>query len=166
MLLKNKIIKFLLFIFLSKFQITFGQERIISETLKKNKVGKTYSYNYSSKENGYSKINVSYLGQIKTTDKKFKILTWARIWGENRHTSGIVYVYDLKNHYIGKYYLGSSSDLPCKVENCYLIFNNNNKSDCDIKLITKIDFTNEIPKEIFLKCKGDAGDIYSFSEEK
>jgi len=159
---QNKKLKFLFFIFLMMFQISFCQERIISEILKKNKTGKSYFFDYSSKKNGYNKVIVNYLGDIKTNKNMLKILIWESIWGKNRHNNGIIYIYDSNNHYLGKYYLGSGSDLPSRIENSFLIFENKKKPDCDTKLITKIDFIKGIPKEIFLKCNGDSGDFYSF----
>ena len=157
---------FVLVVFLSH-DVCFGQEKVLLTVLKKDRVNNIYSFDSSTKENGYDKTFVKYLGTIITNQgEKYKVLSLSRIWGKNRHTSGVVYIYSYKNKFVGKYNLGSSSDLPKKVAKNHLYFTNRYKSDCDPKLSTEIDFTKMIPKEIFLKCKGSSGDIYTFSTEK
>lgn len=166
MLLRNKLCKVLFaLLFVCSFQeMALGQNEICARVLKKNKVGKVYSFDSSSRKDGFDKIYIAYLGCIKTSKGEgIKILSWSRIWGVNRHTSGVIYIYDSTNKYIGKYNLGSSGDLPSKIENTSLVFINKNKIGCDSTLVTKIDFSKGVPEEIFLKCKGSSGDIYSLS---
>ncbi|HEU5289629.1 MAG TPA: hypothetical protein VFU05_03235, partial [Cyclobacteriaceae bacterium] len=55
-------------------------------------------------------------------------------------------------------------DLPTKLENENLVFNNVNE-ECDKRLATTINLKNGLPKQFFRKCKGEYGDIYSFSSE-
>jgi len=170
MLINIKTLSRYVFIVISIFtsyQISFGQERVLLSVLKKDKVKKVYIFDSSSKENGYVKTFVNYLGNIKTNQgEEFKVLSFARIWGKNRHTSGLIYIYSFSNKFVGKYNLGSSSDLPEKVANNHLFFTNRHKSECDSKMVNEIDFSKNIPNEIFLKCKGASGDIYTFSNEK
>lgn len=169
MLSNNKTHKYLLFLAFVFFfpLISFGQAKILESVLKKNEIGKVYSFDSSTKKNGCDKIFITYLGRIKMSEgKEIYILSWSRIWGKNRHTSGTIFIYDNANKCIGKYTLGSSLDLPAKFENGNLIFKNKNKSNCDSTLVTKIDFSKGIPKDIFIKCKGSGGDIYSFSKDK
>lgn len=139
---------------------------IMITVLKKNKANKAFLFDSSSKEDGLYKIYVTYLGTVTANNKGVKIITRKTVWGSNQHTSGAIYIYDEKNKYVGKYVLGSGFDLPNKVQKSQLIFSNKNKPGCDPKLITEIDFSKEIPKKIFLKCKGEHGDVYSFSTEK
>lgn len=153
--------------FLASNNIFCQENRITKKVLMKNQVGKVYCFDSSSKENGLNKIFIRYIGKVKTNNGiEYKIVTWSRVWGINHHTTGIVYVYDSNNNYIGKYVLGDSSDLPDKIVNGNLTFTNKHKQDCDANLVTSIDFSRGIPKDIFLKCKGDSGDIYSFSTEE
>lgn len=162
MLSKNKSLKYcflFVLLFLARSH-SFGQGQLLVSVLKSNRLCKVYSFDSSTKRNGYNKIFVTYLGEIKAAKEVIKVVCWSRVWGINRHTTGIVYLYDKANKYIGNYTLGSSSDLPDKIENCNLIFTNKRKSDCDSTLITKVNFTVGMPKEIFLKCKGESGDIY------
>jgi len=58
--------------------------------------------------------------------------------------------------------LGAINDLPVKLDCNKLLFDNKQKIDCDQSIMTKIDFET-IPKDIFLKCNGDQGDIYELS---
>jgi hypothetical protein len=139
---------------------------IVMTVLEKNQVNKAFFFDSSSKKDGLNNISITYLGTVNTNNKEFKIVTWKKIWGPNQHTIGVVYVYDINNKYVGKYPLGSGFDLPKRIENNNLIFTNQDKSDCDINLTTTINFSKELPSKIFLKCKGEQGDIYSFSTEK
>lgn len=144
----------------------FGQE-ITKKVLLKNQVGKVYCFDSSSKENGLNKIFIRYIGKVKTNiGVEYKILTWSRVWGPNQHTTGIIYLFDTSNKYIGKYVLGDAFDLPEKIAGNNLIFANKHKENCNTKLITSIDFNNGIPKDIFLKCKDSSGDVYTFSTEE
>jgi hypothetical protein len=157
---------FVIVVFISH-QTSFGQGKVLLSVSKKDKVNKIYSFDSSTKENGYDKTFVKYLGNIQTDrGEVFKVLSLARIWGKNRHTSGVIYIYNYINKFVGKYSLGSSSDLPDKVADNHLFFTNRHKSDCDSKMVTEVDFSKKIPKEIFLKCKDASGDIYTFSTEE
>ena len=139
---------------------------ILLMVLKKDQVNKTFLFDSSSEKDGLYKSYITYLGPVNANNKVLKIVTQKNIWGSNQHTSGIIYIYDNKNQYVGKYSLGSGFDLPIKIQKSYLIFTNEYKKDCDPNLTTTIDFSMEIPQIIFLKCKGEHGDVYSFPIEK
>ena len=148
-------------------RVAFSQKERNINVLKANKIGKVFYFNLSSKQNALRKVFICYLGNIKVLNhENFKILTWKSVWGANHNTSGIVYIYDRGNKFIGKYNLGSALDLPARIEGNLLVFTNKLKDDCDFKLISKIDFSNGPPKEIFIKCKDVHGDVYSFSKEE
>lgn len=138
---------------------------ILQMVLQKNQANKVFSFDSSNKKNGFYRIDITYLGIVSTNNTPFKIITRKIVWGPNQHSSGTVYLYDFKNHYVGKFSLGSGLDLPNKVQKNEVIFSNRDKQDCDSKLITALDFSKEIPQKIFLRCKGDYGDVYSFSKE-
>jgi hypothetical protein len=142
-----------------------GQENELLEVLKKNEPSKEFFFDHSTKKDGSDKVCVKYLGAVKNSmNGAFKVVTWSRVWGKNRHTSGSIYIYDKQNKYLGKYILGSKQDLPIKISECYLVFSNKSKVDCDEIIETKINFCNNLPKELFIKCKGESGDIYSLSK--
>ncbi|WP_293938205.1 hypothetical protein [Sphingobacterium sp. UBA5996] len=138
-------------------------DEIVLSVLSKNVVGKTFRFNLSDKKDYLNEVDVAYLGEIETKAKeKYYIVTWGRVWGPNKHTSGSILLYDNKKQYFGNYVLGASSDLPIKLDKNELFFYNTTKNECDRSLITKIDFS-EIPKNIFIKCSGELGDVYELN---
>lgn len=154
----------LLFIFLES---SFAQDGRELGVLKKSNIGKVYYFDLSTKKDGLNHVFITYLDIIRSSSgRKFKVLTWKNVWGPNHHTPGIIYIYSDNNEYIGKYNLGSSTDLPTSIKNNHLIFTNKLKGECDSKLISSIEFKDGPPKEIFIKCKGQQGDIYTFSSEQ
>lgn len=162
----NKYIKSLLLILLLFCFIgSYSQYNLLSLVLSKKQVGKEFLFDSSSKENGFNKTFIRYLGDVKcTSGKSLKFLNYSHVWGKNRHTTGVLFVYGADNKFLGKYHLGSSSDLPKRIEGIYLLFTNQSKISCNRNLITKIDFSNGLRDEIFLKCKGSSGDVYSLSK--
>lgn len=109
---------------------------------------------------------ITYLGNIKT--KKGEILkflnstAYTGVYEDSKHASSTVDVYTDNDKYIGSYEIGDVSDLPDKVENGKLIFSYNNEH-CNER--TEISFLDSIPHSIFIKCKGDSGDLYSLTTD-
>ncbi len=117
-------------------------------------------------EKGQTETHLNYLGQVTTTNGRvLKIMNACFIWGLAKRATNRILVFDGSNRYIGNYYLTTTEDLPDKLENGFLIFTNSDSQTCDIKLITRINFTKGLPKEFRLKCKGLYSDTYSFSVE-
>ena len=164
----NKYVKPVLLIFLFLcFIRSYSQYSLLSMVLKKNQVGKEFSFDSSSKENGFDKTYIKYLGDIKCTPvKSLKFLTYSHIWGKNKHTTGILFVFGSDNKFLGKYHLGGSGDLPKRIEGPYLLFTNGDKSTCRRGLSTKIDFSKGLLDEIFIKCKRSSGDTYTLSKDE
>lgn len=153
-----------LFIFLCA--STFGQvndDTIRQHVLEKGKIDSTYIFGKWSKE-GQTETHLTYLGEIKTADgRTFKIMNSFWIWGlSNRGTSSIL-IFNERNQYIGMYGADINT-LPYKMESGYLLFKNTDET-CDKNNTTKINFTKGLPKTIFITCKGEFGDIYSFYSE-
>lgn len=152
-----------IFFCLSSVNVSPQKEDIVVSVILKNVIGKSFIFNLSDKKDYLNDVIITYLGEVETKDKsKYHILTWGRIWGPNRHTTGTILLYDYKKRYFGKYVLGSINDLPVKLDRNKLLFDNKQKIDCDQSIIATIDFET-IPKDIFLKCNGDQGDIYELS---
>jgi hypothetical protein len=151
-------------IFLSNGQdLQNSYQRVLAENI----IGKAYKFDQSTKKDVQNITILSLLGSVTTTKgQTLKILTYAFIWGRNSHTSGSILLFDKRNKYLGQFYLGGMADLPTKLKNGSLLFTNQGKEDCDKKLSTVINLETGIPKEIFIKCKGDSGDIYTFSNDK
>ncbi|QQD12563.1 hypothetical protein [Sphingobacterium sp. UDSM-2020] len=152
-----------IFLCLSSVDVSPQKEDIVVSVILKNVIGKSFTFNQSDRKDYLNDVIITYLGKVETKNKsKYHILTWGRIWGPNRHTTGTILLYDYKKRYFGKYVLGAINDLPVKLDCNKLIFDNKQKIDCDQSIMTTIDFET-IPKDIFLKCNGDQGDIYELS---
>ena len=134
--------------------------------LKNNIVGKVYSYDLTKKKS-CNVSEIEYLGVIKTKKgKQFKILNSFFVFstGEDmcRGTSNIK-IYDMKNRFVGRYYVGMPYDLPEKlIKNKFLCWTK--AGDCNRKDYT-INFENGLPKRFFVPCKNGFGDMYNFSNE-
>jgi hypothetical protein len=148
--------------------LNFGQvadDNIWRKVLKTQIVGKEFVFGKWTK-GGNTETHLKYLGGVKTkSGYTYKIVTSAWIWGHAHRATSRVLVFDGNNKYIGDYHLNMIYDLPNKLENGNLIFNNSGP-DCDAKISTVIDFKNGLPKEFFRKCKGDDGDIYTFAKNR
>lgn len=112
-------------------------------------------------ENGDTELRIKYLGVIKSKNASYKVITSSWIWGQSKRATNKLLVYNLKNKYLGAYYLTERCDLPDHIENNKLIFYRSNCINCD-KHFDKVSFKNGIPKEIFLRCTGKYGDLISF----
>jgi hypothetical protein len=131
----------------------------------KNQINKEFFFDSTNTSIGQNLLYITYLGVIKdNSEEKFKIVIWRRIWGVNSHTNGIIYIYDTNNNYLGKYMLGAASDLPNRIRNNKLFFKNTSNQNCKKSITTKISFSNGIPAQIFLRCKGKNGDVYVFEK--
>lgn len=148
------------------FSVAFGQvspNRDRQTVLRHNIVGKTYAFDRSKKDN-YNRVEITYLGKVKTRDGRiFKILNSRWYWGSTPRATFRIVIYNDKNQYIGNYYM--TRDLPSKIENNALLFENNEKDSCNSNISTRISFKNGLPKEFFLECKNKMGDFYSFGDE-
>jgi hypothetical protein len=169
-LVMNRIIKeaLMCLILVATFTLNYvaalAQQDIKLKVLLSGQKGRIFCYDSSTKINGTNKIFIEYLGKIHNKDhNEFKILTWSRVWGPNEHTTGSIYIYNIQNKFIGKYVLGDRWDLPMKIKKNSLIFI---KQGRGCNTVTRIDFSEEIPKQIFIKCKGEYGDVYSLSSEE
>jgi hypothetical protein len=117
-------------------------------------------------EEGPGETHLKYLGKVVTIDGQvLKIMNSCWFWGLSHRATSRILIFNGKNQSVGNYGLLLTSDLPDKLENGKLIFSNSDNEDCDKKLITTIDFASGIPGQFFLKCKGEYGDIYTFSRD-
>jgi hypothetical protein len=87
-------------------------------------------------------------------------------WGLSHRATSRILVFNKYNHYVGNYYVSSVYDIPDKLTNGKLIFKNDDNPDCDKSIATIVDLNLGIPKQFFLKCKGEHGDLYSFSHDE
>ena len=133
--------------------------------LNKNIPDSTFIFKQTKKDN-YNETQLTYLGLISTDDNKnFKLLISCWLWGLSKRATGRIIIFNLENQYIGEYYVGGLYDLPEKLVDNSLIFTNANNNDCDSKLKTVISLKKGIPEKIFIRCKNEYGNIYTFSSE-
>ncbi|MCU4190255.1 hypothetical protein M9Q43_13910 [Flavobacterium sp. HXWNR29] len=144
--------------------ITYGQiddSNFRLKVLRKNIIGKEFTFGKWN-EKGDTETNLTYLGNVKTKKGKiYKIMNSVWNWGISGRATSRILIFNDKNQYIGNYYVTTSSDLPIKLDNGFLIFKNTD-SDCDKKVMTKVNFKNGLPKSFYRKCNNEFGDIYNF----
>lgn len=134
--------------------------------LKSGKIGKNYTYDLT-KNKGCNKTSIKYLGTIKTNKgKQYKILNSFFVFsaGSTCHGTSSIKIYDMKNNYIGNYYVGMPDDLPHKIAENKLVCWTTSK-DCDLRKGFSINFEKGVPKRFFLPCTENGGDEYVFSNE-
>lgn len=160
--------RLLFFLFSITFTTVCGQANPKKErqvVLGHNKIGKVYVFD-RSKQNDHNRTELTYLGKLKTTEgRAFKILISSWYWGISPRAKSYIIIFNDKNQFLGNYYVTMTYDLPDKIENNALVFTNRGNDDCDPSLKTIVSFKNGIPKQFFLKCKGNFGDIYSFRNQ-
>lgn len=131
--------------------------------LNENNSSQEYSFRIIGKD--IQEINVKYLGSILTkcndTIKFINSIQFIGLYEDSKRANCSIVLYDNKNNYLGKYQVGNTSSMPEKIENSDLVFLYKNY-DCDQS--TKINFYDSIPKQIFVRCKGEEGDIYQFEK--
>ncbi|ACU60651.1 hypothetical protein [Chitinophaga pinensis] len=132
------------------------------QVVEKGEVGKQVEYEIKG-DPDRTRYRMTYMGSIKTkSDTTLKFLNLINITGgfdsRKAHYTGAVLLYDQHNNYLGDYAVPDTLSLPVKIEGTSLVFPG--QQDCNA--ITKIDFANQIPKEIFIKCVGESGDFYPF----
>lgn len=132
--------------------------------LSENKIGQEYFFKLTKKE--IDEFTLTYLGNIKTAKgDTLKFLNAVNYFGnyeDAKHANGLVYIYNAQNKIIGNYYVGGALGIPAKIENSNLVFSYNDES-CN--QTTAISFLDSIPKQIFINCTKDGGDLYSFTKE-
>ena len=136
------------------------------QVLIENKIDKPHSFDNSNKTNIHDETILTYLGFINSHGGRiFKVLTSEYIWGPSYHTYANIYIFNDNNKYVGQYHLGDALDLPVKLEKGNLIFTNIDNESCDRNLVTTISINKGLPRNLFIKCKGEYGDLYSFSSD-
>jgi hypothetical protein len=114
---------------------------------------------------GGTETHLKYLGQVTTRDgKNFKVMNSCWFWGLSHRATSRILIFNDKNQYIGNFCLNTTYDLPDKLKNGKLVFTNTDNEDCDKSIDTSIDISEGLPKQIFIKCDGENGDLYDFQQ--
>ncbi|MFD2942781.1 hypothetical protein [Flavobacterium notoginsengisoli] len=138
-----------------------NNENIRLEVLRKNVVDKEFIFGKWDDKGG-TETSLTYLGILKTDKgRTYKIMNYIWTWGMSCRSTSRILVFNAKNHYLGNYYTITASNLPKKIEDGILIFENKSP-ECNKKIISKISFKNGLPKEIFKRCNSDYGDSFTF----
>ena len=127
-------------------------------------VGKVYVTDLTHKE-GCNKTRVQYLGVAHTNKgKSYKILTSFFVFSASTtcHGTSSIKIYDMKNRYIGEYYVGMPEALPDTLKDNKLLYIKNSE-DCKLRITRSIDLSNGLPKRFFIACSKNGGDEYVFS---
>ncbi|GGD44460.1 hypothetical protein GCM10011514_05560 [Emticicia aquatilis] len=141
-----------------------NDENIRQKVLKKGIVDSLFIFGKWT-ETGQTETHLKYLGQVTTKrGRTFKIVNSIWFWGLSHRATSRILVFNVRNQYVGNYYLTMTYDLPTKLKNGKLIFNNTD-TNCDKKKSTIINLKNGIPKQFFRKCKDKYGDICTFNSD-
>ncbi|MCP2027024.1 hypothetical protein L1276_002168 [Flavobacterium sp. HSC-32F16] len=155
-----------LFLTIIVFISLFGKAQIRDENirlkvLRKNTIEKEYVFGKWNNKGG-TETSLTYLGILKTnTGKTYKIMNSVWTWGMSCRSTSRILVFNAKNQYLGNYYITKESNLPKKIKDGVLIFENRD-SECDKKIISKISFKNGLPQKIYKKCNNEYGDSFEF----
>ena len=138
------------------------------KALKENVIGKRYYHDLTNKK-ACNKSEITYLGIARDMNKnEYKILTSFFVFSTSSdmcHGTSCIKIYNLKNEFIGEYYVGAPESLPDALKHNKLIYTKHTK-ECPIRKNGIIDLSKGLPKEIFIPCSKEGGDIYSFKKGK
>lgn len=105
-----------------------------------------------------------YLGNVKMKNgRTVKLLTKSSYYGPQPHGNGWILVYDISNRYIGKYLMGSVSEIPDELKDGEMVFETLFGSmKCRTGLIKTVFLKNGLPQTFYLGCKDGYGSSYGF----
>jgi hypothetical protein len=158
----NAAITLFLLAVLSAAQAQVNDDAIRQRVLEKSIIDSTFVFGRWTADGG-TETHLKYLGEVKTnSDKILKVMNSVWLWGLSQHATNRLLIFNEKNQYVGEYYISTTDDMPTRLRNGMLIFENIDL-DCDEKLVTEIDLKKGLPAQFFRKCKGPFGDLYSFN---
>jgi hypothetical protein len=129
-----------------------------------NTIGRIYVYDITGRKD-CNKTRIKYLGIVHTNKGKYyKILTSFFVFSAAAtcHGSSSIKVFDIKNRYVGEYFVGTSDDLPDALRKNKLVYLSN-IGGCNMRKTRSIDLRKGLPKSFFIECSKKMGDIYNFS---
>ena len=130
----------------------------------RNTVGKVYVVDLTHKK-GCTKTRVKYLGVVHTNQgKSYKILTSFFVFSASStcHGTSNIKIFDMKNRYVGEYYVGMPEGLPDILRNNKLLYLENTM-ECDLRKTRCVNLGNGLPRKFFNICSKAGGDAYFFS---
>jgi hypothetical protein len=127
-------------------------------------IRKTYVYDLTGRKD-CNKTKIKYLGIVHTKQGKgFKILTSFFVFSASAtcHGTSSIKIFDLKNKYVGEYYVSTADDLPDMLLKNKLLYLDISDG-CNLRKGLQINFENGLPKTFFVPCSKAGGDLYNFS---
>jgi len=138
-------------------------EDIETTVLEKNITDSVYVFGKWNKDEG-TETHLNYLGEIKTSQGNYKIMTSIWYWGQSKRATSRILVFNDENKYLGNYYLKLTTYIPNIIENNELVFFNKDVS-CDSAIQTRLSFSEGIPEYFFRECTKGHGDLCYFDKE-
>lgn len=123
-------------------------------------IGKTYQYDLTGRKD-CNKSKIKYLGIVHTKHgEKFKILTSFFVFSASAtcHGTRCIKIFDIKNRYIGEYYVDALPDRLLKNKLLFLDISDG----CNLRSGVQINLENGLPKTFFVPCSKTGGDLYNF----
>jgi hypothetical protein len=112
--------------------------------LKKNIVDSSFIFGKWSAK-GETETHLKYLGKIKTKNgQTLKVLNSSWYWGLSKRATSRILIFDDHNLYLGNYRMAMVNELPLRIDNGRLIFQNIDEHR-DKMAITIIDLTKDLP---------------------
>ncbi|MDJ1491543.1 hypothetical protein QNI19_01295 [Cytophagaceae bacterium DM2B3-1] len=139
-------------------------QKLEQQALKKGIV-REYIYDLTHKKD-CNKTKINYLGVVHMDNgRQYKILTSFFVFSTGSdmcHGTSNIKIYDMKNRFVGEYYVGTPENLPDTLQDnklCYL----ENSEECNLRKTGSIDLRKGLPKTFYIPCSKNGGDVYSFS---
>jgi hypothetical protein len=132
----------------------------------KNAAGKIYVSDLTGRED-CNKTRIKYLGIIHTNKgKSYKVLTSFFVFSASStcHGTSSIKIFDMKNRYVGEYYVGMPDGLPDILRKNKLVYSKSSE-DCNLRKTRTINLRNGLLKHFFIPCSKNGGDEYSFSSK-
>lgn len=136
-------------------------DKILELVLSEHNLGQEYSLKVNTKEN-VLEYSITYLGKINSKQYgDLHLLNKITFSGYSQDTKKAISTIQIYNDQkkLGFYFIGPIWDLPLRVQDTDLIFELNSH---DCTEITVISFKDSIPKEFFVQCNKEYGDVYKF----
>lgn len=135
------------------------------KVLERNNVGRKYVFD-RNRNGHYNQTELTYLGKIKTNDGRiFKVITSTVFYGNSPAATNKIVVFNSKNQYVGNYSFGADFNLPKKIRNNVLVFDNKECGGlCDPSIVNQVSFEEGLPKQMFIECRNKKGELYSFND--
>ena len=150
------------FIIVSKSFAQIRNESLCQIVLKKQLVNKEFKYSKHTKEYGKEELYINLIGCIGNKKNKIYFITYTSVFGRANHAKSFVYLFNSNFKYIGNYSGFDIDELPYKVEKSKLFFTNKDTLCTALNKVFTIDFDNEIPHKITIKCNSDIVKLFYF----